>query len=237
MKQLILPIAIGLLAGLGGGSGYAYMKASSQFVADSTRFAEKAAADSAARDSVVRDSLARLAPAPAHADSAGALLTPADSIRALLAAREALHDAGAPRPAAPTTKEAEAVRPPAAGGHGDDHAAPSAAAKGAPAPGGHAAPAAKPTLANSIPETVAAVQGAREEALQAPLPEQRLAKIFAAMPPKDAAKVLDQMSDKDVRSILGMMSDRQAASILTLLPPARAASVTRGAPKAPEKTP
>jgi hypothetical protein len=229
MKQLILPIVIGLLAGLGGGSGYAYMKASAKFVADSTKYAEKAAADSAARDSVVKDSLARLAPPAPHDDALANPLTPADSIRALLAARDALQGAGAPHVTPSTAKHGDATKPPAAGGH-DDHA-PAPAGKGAaPAP---AAPKAAPTT----PETVVAVQGAREEALLDPIPEQRLAKIFAAMPAKEAAKVLDQMSDKDVRAILGMMNDRQAAAILPLLPPGRAATITRGAAKAPEKTP
>jgi hypothetical protein len=228
MKQLILPIVIGLLAGLGGGSGYAYMKASAKFVADSTRYAEKAAADSAARDSVVKDSLARLAPPAPHDDALTNPLTPADSIRALLAAREALSEAGAPHVTPATAKHGDATTPPAGGGH-DAHPP---AGKPAPAPAAKPAPAAP-----STPETVVAVQGAREEALLDPIPEQRLAKIFAAMPAKEAAKVLDQMSDKDVRAILGMMNDRQAAAILPLLPPGRAATITRGAAKAPEKTP
>jgi hypothetical protein len=227
MKQLILPIVIGLLAGLGGGSGYAYMKASAKFVADSTKYAEKAAADSAARDSVVKDSLARLAPPAPHDDALANPLTPADSIRALLAARDALQGAGAPHVTPSTAKHGDATKPPAAGGH-DDHA---------PAPAGKGAAPAAPKAAPTTPETVVAVQGAREEALLDPIPEQRLAKIFAAMPAKEAAKVLDQMSDKDVRAILGMMNDRQAAAILPLLPPGRAAAITRGAPKAPEKTP
>lgn len=34
MKAMLIPIAIGLLAGLGGGSGYAYMKAAATFAAD-----------------------------------------------------------------------------------------------------------------------------------------------------------------------------------------------------------
>lgn len=232
MKQLILPIAIGLLAGLGGGSGYAYMKASSQFVADSTKYAEQAAADSAARDSVVRDSLARLAPPPDLGDS---LLTPADSIRALLAAREALGASAPPRVTPPAAKHGDATRPPgemAHGAPGKDAAAKPAHAPPPPTPAGG-----KPAGSAPITETAAAVQGAREEALQAAIPEERLAKIFAAMPAKEAAKVLAQMSDQDVRTILGLMSDRQAAAVLPLLPPGRAALVTRGAPKSPEKTP
>ena len=40
MKPMIIPIAIGLLAGLGGGSGYAYMKASAKYVKDSTHVAD-----------------------------------------------------------------------------------------------------------------------------------------------------------------------------------------------------
>jgi hypothetical protein len=227
MKQLILPIIIGLLAGLGGGSGYAYMQASAQFVTDSTKYAEQAAADSAARDSVVKDSLARLAP-PAPVDEALLHpLTPADSIRALLAARELLKGGGAPQVTPATTRHGDATRPAAKGNDAKAHEAPAA----------HAPPPPPPPAPSSTPVAAVAVNGARDEALLDPIPEQRLAKIFAAMPAKEAAKVLDQMSDKDVRSILGLMSDRQAAAILPLLPPGRAATITRGAAKAPEKTP
>ena len=40
MKQLIIPIAIGLLAGLGGGTGYSYMKTSAKNTADPTHVAD-----------------------------------------------------------------------------------------------------------------------------------------------------------------------------------------------------
>jgi flagellar motility protein MotE (MotC chaperone) len=81
------------------------------------------------------------------------------------------------------------------------------------------------------------VKSATREAMATPLPEARLAKIFAAMKAKEAAKVLDQMNDTDVRLILGMMSDKQAAAILAALPAPRAAAVTKGTSHAAGVTP
>ena len=108
MKLLIIPIVIALLAGIGGGSGYAYMRASKSFVVDSAQRADslkahppKPKADSTAAEpelhDVVPDSVEHEVPAPE---------TPADSLRALAAARTALkdgtkglHDAVAPHEA------------------------------------------------------------------------------------------------------------------------------------------
>lgn len=221
MKAMIIPIAIGLLAGLGGGSGYAYMKASAKFVADSTRIAEtaKAKADSAAHDSTGHTTDADSAYATDSASLAEQVpMTPADSLRALEAARTSGADhapaAHAAESHAPAGKAAPATKP-------SEVKAPSATAT---------APAAKPAAPNTS-EAAATVKAARDQALQTALPEARLAKIFGAMAPKDAAKVLDQMTDGDIRAILAMMSDRQAAAILSTLPAARAASITKGAVK------
>ncbi len=223
MKAMIIPIAIGLLAGLGGGSGYAYMKAAAKYTADSTRMADsvKTHADSAAHDSTGQDSAEHGAAAAdsgsGHgADSASLAeqvpMTPADSLRAVVAARKS----GA--------------------AHAGESHAPSKAADASHAPEpkapGEAKPAPKPAPGASGAANL--VKDARDQALQTALPEARLAKIFGAMPTKDAAKVLDQMTDGDVRAILAMMGDRQAAAILAAFPPARAAAITKGAAKAPE---
>ena len=230
MKQLIIPIAIGLLAGLGGGTGYSYMKTSAKYVADSTKLADSVKAhpladsthaDSTdgntahgntahdggtAHDTVPADSAAHGMNAPG-AHEAAAPMTPADSIRALVAARRDLK--AAPAKVAP-----------------------------APAPDAHAAPSLKAqtpliTDAKASAESAATiVKNARDAAMHTALPEQRLAKIFSVMAAKDAAKVLDQMTDGDVRMILGMMNDRQAAAILTSMSAARAAAITKGGIKA-----
>ena len=205
MKQLIIPIVIAILAGVGGGSGFAYMRASKAFAADSSQHADSVKANPAkkvteqdstathtAPDSVAVES----APVPAHEE-----LTPADSIRALVAARATLKA---------ETKGLADAKP-------------------------VAAVVAGPVKGESTPEIHAAAKPvAKIEALQTSLPEQRLAKIFGAMQAKEAAKVLEQMTDSDVRTILSMMSDRQAAAILTSFSAQRAAVISRGAVRAPD---
>ena len=226
MKQLIIPIAIGLLAGLGGGTGYSYMKTSAKYTADSTHLADSLKAhppaDSTHADSTDGDASDSDA---SHADSthggaaargmdapgsheAAAPATPADSIRALGAARRDLK--------AVPVKPAPATAP-------DAHVAPSLKAQ-----------TPSVTDAKASAESAATiVKNARDAAMQTALPEQRLAKIFAAMAAKDAAKVLDQMTDGDVRMVLGMMNNRQAAAILTSMSAARAAAIAKGGSKAP----
>lgn len=223
MKQLIIPIVIGLLAGLGGGTGYSYMKTSAKYTADSTHVADSLKAhpadstqadstqseaghgDAAAHDSVPVDIAARGMDAPGSHEAAPPM-TPADSIRLLDAAR----------------RDSKSV-----------------SAK--PAPDAHATPSLKsqtqsPAASDAKPSAASAanvVKESRDAAMSSALPEQRLAKIFAAMAAKDAAKVLDQMTDGDVRTILGMMNDRQAAAILTSMPASRAAAISKGVNKAP----
>ena len=107
----------------------------------------------------------------------------------------------------------------------------------ATAPGGKAPAGINPPVVSATADLAEMVRAARNDAMNTALPEQRLAKIFAAMSPKDAAKVMEQMPDTDVRSILSLMSDRSAAAVLTQFPPARAATITNGASKTPGKTP
>lgn len=218
MKQLIIPIVIGILAGLGGGTGYSYMKTSAKYTADSTH---------------VADSLKAHPPADStHADSTHADSTHTDSTHAEASPDDALaHDSVPTNSAAhgmdlPGTHEAAPPMTPADSIRVLDAARRNLkAVPEKPAPGN-----AVDTHATSA---ATVVKAARDAALNTALPEQRLAKIFSAMAAKDAAKVLDQMTDGDVRTILGMMSDRQAAAILTSMTATRAAAITKGGSKAP----
>jgi hypothetical protein len=248
MKPLIIPIAIGLLAGLGGGTGYAYMKAS-QNAAHAAPADSTAKHDSTAHDSTTAEGEhATATDSAAIADSAAKAealpLTPADSIRALELAR-AMIRSGKAEPAAaehePVTTKLSDVKP-ADPKSAAAHAMPEPT-KGAVKPEPAKATPAKAEPGKADPKAeakgptasaAAVVKDARDAAMHTPLPEQRLAKIFGAMAPKDAAKVMEQMSDSDVRAILAFMGDKQAGAVLALLSPARVANITRGGTKAPE---
>lgn len=215
MKRLILPLIVALLAGLGGGTGYAIMSIApapaSAAPHDSTAAGDSTGAHTDSAGAVAPDTAGQpLHPAdlPAGAASRGPALapTPADSIRAEQAARAGIKSEATAARA--TTSGASAPAPNATSGK------PVSAKE--PAPRGVAGPVA---------------------ALSAALPEQRLAKIFGAMQAKDAGKVLEQMTDSDIRTVLGMMSDRQAAAILSTLSPQRAATITRGVVRGAGGTP
>ncbi len=252
MKKLLLPVLIAVLAGVGGGSGFAYMRASKAFVADSVQRADSlkahppAAYDSSAHgDSASHaerhDSLPVVEPLPP---------TPADSIRAVEAARASLHEVtkGLPN-ATPTTaathaEPAHEVAKGAAKGAAKGEAVTSEPAKGVPAKTevtkaeltkGTNGETGKP--GTSTAAVANRVRDARNDALNTALPQQRLAKIFAAMSAKDAAKVMDQMSEVDAREILSLMNDRSAAAVLAQFTAARAAAITKGATRAAGTTP
>lgn len=236
MKKLLIPVLIAVLAGVGGGSGFAYMQASKAYVADSTQLADSLKA----HPPVVEDSVAA---APAHAPVAEPVtealpMTPADSIRALEASRAALRGAtkGLPDAAAAAHTPAPA---PAPAPIDPTHADPKSTGAAAVDPK-HATPLVKPEPLKPGSTTASVaniVRDARTEAMNTVLPEQRLSKIFAAMSAKDAAKVMEQMPDADVRSILSMMSDRNAAAVLSQFSAARAAAITKGALRTPEQKP
>lgn len=215
MKQLIIPIAIGLLAGLGGGTGYSYMRTAAKHTADSTQVADSLKAhppadsasaehETAAHDTTTHDS-------SAHDSTASASVGHGMDV-------PGLHEPAAPTTPADSLRAVEAIR------HD---------AKATPATQNTLVPEAKG--AATVPVTT--VKDASTSALRSSLPEQRLAKIFGAMAAKDAAKVLDQMTDADIRTILGMMNDRQAASILSSFSAGRAAAISRGSSKVPGGTP
>jgi hypothetical protein len=241
MKKLLIPVLIAVLAGVGGGSGFAYMRASKAYVADSTQLADSLKAHPpAAQDSLAPDSSAHAATPSVHVPTTEVLpMTPADSIRAVEESRASLHGAtkGLPdaAPPAPVTADPKSPDPKHATTKPDPkHPEPTAVDPKHAAP---VAPADAPKPGSTTASVANIVRDARNEAMNTALPEQRLSKIFAAMSAKDAAKVMEQMPDADVRAILAMMSDRTAAAVLSQFPAARAAAITKGATRAPESKP
>ena len=227
MKKLLLPVIIAVLAGIGGGSGFAYMRVSKSYVADSTARADSlkahppVAKDSTTKEAGAGEASEHVAAAESASKAEPLPLTPADSIRAVEASRAALRATGANPSSVPPA-------------HGD--AKSDAHAKADSAKSATAGKAATPKSAPPTPATAAVanvVRDARNAALNTDLKEERLAKIFSAMAPKDAAKVMDQMPDADVRAIIALMSDRNAAAILPLFKAERAAALTKSAAKAP----
>ncbi len=222
LRTILFPAILAIIVGLAGSAGYAVMQARTSHAAhvivqdsiarvrvDSVAKAEAAEAEAAAADTT-----------PASDSLAGEPLTPADSIRALVAERQQRDAAGATpdAPKAPAkAADAKAADAKAADAKTVDTKTPDAkTADAKPAdPRSDIAPVLE---AAALPANV--------------LPERRLAKIFGNMAPRDAAKVLEQMSDADIRTILSMMGDRQAAAVLTALPAARAAAISKGAVKA-----
>ncbi len=247
MKALIVPAVIAILAGIGGGSGYSYMRAAKKYVADSTQLADSLKAHPA--DSTTHDGNGHDADST-QADSAEVVdamahepMTPADSMRAVEAARASLHEeTKGLTDAKPVTRPTPKPSKTPSGG-APPHAPPNAPPKTADthAPAAHDPPTAPPTTAPKVVATSTqvaadAVNSAKRDAMDTTLPEARLAKIFAAMKAKEAAKVLEQMNDADVRTILGIMTDKQAAAILASLPAPRAAAVTKSrTPGAPPR--
>lgn len=261
MKKLLVPVLIAVLAGVGGGSGFSYMQVSKAYLADSLLRVDSL------RAHPPEDDPEKHGAAPASQEHAAddimtaeeALpMTPADSIRALAESRKPLRsatrdvaDASGHGTREPDTRgattPARATAP--AGPPSTQHASDTAEAGDAHAP--VRAPAPKPGApgssgasnagsgAGGVSTSVVAdrIREVRNDAMSTTLPEQRLAKIFAAMSAKDAAKVMEQMPDSDVRSILSLMSDRSAAAVLSQFPAARAAAITKGALKTSGGTP
>jgi flagellar motility protein MotE (MotC chaperone) len=223
MKKLLVPLLVALISGVAGGTALTVLRADKAAAIDATLVAAKqdtgshAPADSGARDETAADTIA-----PAHADS---IMTPAESLRAVVASRLPLKAQAALR-GLPDAADAKANTA-------------SAPAKGAHVSATSDSLTAKPDSASrpqanapSLKQAAEAVRTARSVALATSLPEERLAKIFSAMQAKDAARVLDQMEDRDIRAVLSLMGDRQVAAILSALPAPRAATITRGAIKA-----
>ena len=218
MKQLLIPVVIAILAGVGGGSGFAYMQSSKAFVADSIQRADSLKAHPPEK---AKPTDSHSAPAPVVESVP---MTPADSLRALEAARAAAHGAKG----ADTTHAAKPA---------SEHSPTDKPGTDKPAAGhdSKSQPTVTPSSVAATANLAEMVRAARNEAMTTALPEQRLAKIFAAMSAKDAAKVMEQMPDADVRSILSLMSDRSAAAVLTQFAPARAATITNGPSRSPAK--
>lgn len=220
MKKLLIPVIIAVLAGVGGGSGFSYMRASKAYIADSLQRVDSLKAHPpAAHDSSAAADSAH-ADADAHSADSVSLeehlpMTPADSIRALSAARQSLRSATA---GVPDAKDHAPAKGTADATHKGDSKSESKSEKS--------------DGKNGTAAVAEVVRAARNEAMTTTLPEQRLAKIFSAMSAKDAAKVMEQMPDSDVRSILSLMNDRSAAALLAQFSPVRAAAITKGAIRA-----
>jgi len=200
MKVIVFAV-IGLIIGLGGGSGVAVMRAKKAAVVahdstakkDSTVAGEKESGEGAKAPTVE---------GAEHAVSPAVTPTP-DSAAAV---------AHAPIPKADSAVSPATAAPAVA--HG-------------PAPALPTAPKVNLSSATTtLPVKPATVDSARKG--QAPAPG-RISKIFGAMAAKDAARVLEQMDDADVQTVLGGLNDRQAAAILAGFPPARAAAISRAA--------
>jgi hypothetical protein len=232
MIRMILFVVVGLLAGLGAGTGFAVLKAKSAFAAESSR-----------RAKVVADSLAEHAAGDAKkvADKEQVLATPTDS------ATSATHDEAA----APLSTEPVASKPkdePVASKPRADPVASKAKEEPRETPHNVAPTTTVAQGAGMAKPTATAPAGAAEQtpAVSGPAPlrppvtsaasksediaqPKRISKIFAAMPPKDAAKVLMQMDDTDVHLILDALGDKQAAAILQNFPADRAAAISKRA--------
>lgn len=212
MIRLILFVVVGLLAGLGAGTGVAVLKAKSAFADESER-----------RAKVVADSLAEHgAKVPAEGAGAKAEHEPvADSAPAAgpaVAADEAHADSGPESPAAPSVARAPASHD--ASRRAVPRTAVATVRPEVPSvlPDGEHDPApARPPVTSAASKSEGDVQ------------PRRIAKIFAAMPPKDAAKVLVQMDDADVHLILDALGEKQAAGILQHFPADRAAAISKRA--------
>ncbi len=211
-KRLILPIVVGLTVGLGSGSGYAYKRAVAKFVLDSARLADSLSIH--ASDSTSVDD-GRTVPA---SDDTASTTGDSGQLQAVDSISPAVPLPDGDRPVAQSN---EVGKPAPSPSSRTDQGVAAQPVKT------DSAEAAKTTDGSVTAGAAQVIKTARDAALKTPLPEQRLAKIFAAMPAKEAAKVLDQMTDADVRQILSLMNDRQAAAILSQLPTSRAASVTR----------
>ena len=220
MNKLIVPAVIAVLAGVGGGSGVAYVSAKKAAGIVAVRLAATAKAH--AKDSTDKAEKLQLAADSAASDSlAKGPLTPADSIRAMKELPTTLTEATHGLANAVDPKHGRVTAPIVDAGHSGPVAANE---KVDP----KKVLAVKPKPVAVAPVSAEPVQPVPVAAAETPLPEKRIAKIFGAMQSKDAARVLEQMNDSDVRIILSMMPDKQAAAILTTFPPQRAAAISRG---------
>jgi len=228
MIRLILFIVVGLLAGLGGGSGFAVLRAKKSF-----------AAQDAYRAKIVADSIAeggeRTAPAKHEPpkpdssvapDSAGSHVIANGPAKPVDSTAHAGTTGVAPGADAGKTGIAEAGR----ANSGAPNTAPPTGVTGGPSSAiaakgltGAAKPMAVPSAAPAVEGSAAA--GGAASGVQ----PKRIGKIFAAMAPKDAAKVLAQLDNTDVQAILGSLNEKQAAAILTNFPPDRAAIISKNA--------
>ncbi|MEP7344001.1 MAG: hypothetical protein ABI877_01980 [Gemmatimonadaceae bacterium] len=210
MIRMILFVVVGLLAGLGAGTGFAVMRAKSAFASESARHA-KVVADSLAEhaEQIVTKSASEKAAPEATSDSmsqaepvAGEPIDAKTETTKATKANSTLATSHKPTTPATGVKVEPKVTPPTSGG---THA----------------------PVAGADPVTRALVTSAASKGEDGQ--PKRISKIFAAMPPKDAAKVLVQMDDADVHLILDALGEKQAAAILQNFPADRLAAFTKAA--------
>lgn len=219
MIRLIIIVVVGLIAGVGGGTGLAVVRARQSWSADSATRRILAESLAVHNDSAAADSTApHLEPDSTDVASSVKGVTAGDSAHAPAAALSTQDSTTAPRKAGESSV-AHIARPP--GGKRSDSAS-------------------TPIALPPKPLTVAHADGAAPAGAEpAPtvMPTRKIARIFAAMPPKEASKVLEQLDDSDVRTILSSLNEKQAATILSNFPPQRAASISKAAMRAARTAP
>lgn len=204
MIRVIVFAVVGLVLGLGGGSGFAVMNAKKAVVASEARSAKHDSTDSADSDKDKGEHKDEGEDRPTR-DRDGSDRAGESSAQSVAAADPTPTPHTVP-PNADTVAIAPSVVP-----HG-----PSLPTKPA---------------ASALPKTGVAATGASADSARAAASPVtgRISKIFGAMSAKEAARVLEQMDDADVQTVLGGLNDRQAAAILAGFPPARAAAISRAA--------
>ena len=204
MIRLIIFAVVGLVLGLGGGSGFSVMKAKKAAAAahdsttkgDSTLAEHKGAGEAHETPSAAEGKTHETPSAPEGKEHA----TASTDVSATDSAAVVAHE----------TQKHDSTVSPAVGGH---------------------APAPKPNVAKAPvvapPKAAAVVKAPTAEPAKAP--PARISKIFAAMSAKDAARVLEKLDDTDVQTVLSGLNEKQAAAILSGFPPERAAAISRAA--------
>jgi hypothetical protein len=234
MIRLIIVGVIGLLLGMGGGTGVAVLRGAPAVPADSAAQA-KAIADSIAAHAEGGKSHGDSTQAPgdsAHASDSSKAGTPVGHGAAEKAGEKAGEKTAVSSPdkntathePLTTSTRAAVTNPPKAtsvpkanASHTDSAMHPATSAK---TPASNVkTPAESPKSPNTAASTTAVSDSAQPR---------RIARIFAAMAARDAAKVMVQLDDADVQAIVGALTEKQAAAILANFPPERAAKISKG---------
>jgi hypothetical protein len=187
MTRIIIIAVVGLLVGIGGGSGIALSTAKHKFVADSvarTQLAKDGAADGEAPPSTVDD---------AHPDG-------------VMAGEHASTGQAAALPSLPAPLATVATSKPAGGREG---AVGTAAQPPAPTPAPNAArqPAADTARANSP------LQTGKLAKIFAAMPPKEAARVLEQLEDSDVTMILSAVSEKQAAAILSNIAPQRAAAI------------------------